>query len=224
MALMVSTIPMTTVSAAVTVSSEADLLTQINAGNDIKLANNIELSSVVSISRKSITIDGQGHKITLVSSVSDRHFKLTNSAQLTLDNVTIEGNSSTVGGGISAKDSTIIMNSSALKNCTATKGGGVYITDGSLNMSGYSTISGNNDSSNGSGGGGVYLSGTLTMNDNSSISDNSSSAYGGGVVSHASVYTSTIITMNVGLSVATLHLTAAACIIMVVPSICMTVL
>lgn len=87
------------------------------------------------------------------------------------------------GGAVYIEDGTFNMSGGTIENCTATKGGAVYIqkegsTSPAFNMSGGATIRGCSSTSH---GGGVYLEGgTVTITDGK-IDKNRSSGAGGGV-------------------------------------------
>jgi hypothetical protein len=63
---------------------------------------------------------------------------------------------------------------------SSSSGGGVYVSGGTLFMSG-GAVSGNTSSSSSSGGGGVYVSGGTFFMSGGAVSGNTSSSYGGGV-------------------------------------------
>ncbi|MDO4801929.1 MAG: InlB B-repeat-containing protein, partial [Prevotellaceae bacterium] len=102
------------------------------------------------------------------------------SADVTLENCTISGNTAKRGGGVydygklTINEGTLIKNNSA-----ATYGGGVYAnTNSTLNMT-DGEINENNSSSY---GGGVYVNENSTLNmTGGEINENNSSSYGGGV-------------------------------------------
>jgi hypothetical protein len=109
-----------------------------------------------------------------------------NNGTFTMNGGTISGNKAGYGGGVFAGGigSRFTMNSPALirDNEAASKGGGVYISDGLFTMN-DGAISGNEASG---GGGGVYVStGIFTMNGGiiggDTAADKNTGQYGGGV-------------------------------------------
>ena len=88
-----------------------------------------------------------------------------NRVNVTLDNVTIFGNSGAQGGGIriTGNGNRLTLNRSSVQNNTASSaGGGIYVSGGALLTVGDNTqISGNN--AGGGNGGGIALSGALTV-------------------------------------------------------------
>lgn len=119
-----------------------------------------------------------------------------NTGSLTLDGVTISGNSSSdVGGGIHNDAGTLeVLNSSVTNNEAATSGGGIGISGGSVTLT-NSVISGN--VSTVSGGGIALSSATVVTITNSTISGNFAFSGGGLAISQGTmIVTGTTISGN----------------------------
>lgn len=127
----------------------------------------------------SITIEGNGSKIVSRGARKFRLMAVSNSGNLTLQDLTLSRGSSVYGGGVFNNGTLTVANSTISGNKASSHGGGVS-NQGMLNID-NSTISKNSASL----GGGVYNSpsGTLTI-DNTTISGNKTSSSGGGVFNH----------------------------------------
>ncbi|HEY3303057.1 MAG TPA: right-handed parallel beta-helix repeat-containing protein [Candidatus Binatia bacterium] len=136
-----------------------------------------------------ITITGNGGRIRrkIIGTPGFRIFAVSNTGDLTLDNVTVSGGRklSIKGGGVYTLG-VVTINNSTITGNRAEYGGGVYNSYGELIITGGSTITNNKA---GSGGGVATDNGTLTIN-NSTISNNTATSAlgygdGGGVFSKA---------------------------------------
>ena len=120
---------------------------------------------------KCLAIIGEGSGATIDANALGTVVHVGGGGGVSMENVTLQNGSSTKGGGVYIDDGTFTMQSGSITGNTATQeGGGVYVADGSQEfiMKG-GTISGNTASSN---GGGVYCNGLFTMYDGT-ISSNS---------------------------------------------------
>jgi len=110
------------------------------------------------------------------------------SGDLALEGLTITGGRSTgdifSGGGINARGSLTLIDSTVSGNSVGSRGGGIY-SSSSLTLT-NSTVS---ENSADSGGGGIYSRSSLTLT-NSTVSGNTSNAPGGGLFSYG------VITLN----------------------------
>jgi len=106
------------------------------------------------------------------------------SASVSMQNLTLQNGKDTRGGGVYIDDGTFTMESGTITSNSATdSGGGVYVTEGGEFVMNNGTISGNDAVFE---GGGVYNNDKFTMN-NGTISGNSatgSASAGGGVYSN----------------------------------------
>ncbi len=172
----------------------------------------------LSISGKTITINGKGANLTAVSGNNTlRVFFVHFGANLTLNNLTVTGgsgfngagifnqgsltisnstisgnNTPTLGGGIVTSNSLMINNSTITNNSAGGNGGGIYIVGGTVTIT-DSTISGN--SSTTGDGGGITNNGTLTIN-NSTISGNSAAENGGGIYRNSGTINLSFVTIS----------------------------
>ncbi|MCP4424231.1 MAG: hypothetical protein GY803_07065 [Chloroflexi bacterium] len=144
-----------------------------------------------------ITIEGNGAIIqrNVKSAESFRILEVTQSGNLTLNNVTITGGSTSIGGGI-YNAGTLTINNSVVSGNDALHGGGIYHYG---NYGGPLTISNSEISGNTAaeyGGGIKNYNGALTIN-NSVISGNDGGTYGGGgIFSYAGSYEAATTILN----------------------------
>ena len=150
-------------------------------------------------------------------------FSLPANSSLTLSNITLDGNKSTVTnstGSLVSGAGSLTLNAATLQNNIATSGGAIY-SAGTVTITG-STITGNAATTTGGGirinatsavlvisgsnitsniaissGGGIYSNGTIEIT-NSTFSYNESGAAGGGIISsNTTIITGSTITGNV---------------------------
>jgi predicted outer membrane repeat protein len=143
----------------------------------------IALASPVTIST-SLTITGPGASELAVSGDnSSRVFVVNNGVTATISGLTVEGGSSTAGGGGIYSQGTLILNNSTVTGNLArgSQGGGIYNAGGTLTLT-NSTVSSNQATTSNGYGGGIYSTGGAVSLTGSTVSGNSSSAgYGGGI-------------------------------------------
>lgn len=163
-----------------------------------------------------ITIEGNGATIARLAGSPDfRLLRVNSSGNLTLNNSTVTGGRTSIGGGISVNYGTLTLNNSTVSGNEAPTGGGIYgrgsftlnnstvtyntattgggiATTGGTTIINDSTIS-NNTASNGSFGvgGGLDIEGTTTIN-RTTISGNTAFLRGGGL----EVDTGDVLTLN----------------------------
>ena len=92
--------------------------------------------------------------------------------KLTLENITLKNGKETgnrTGAGAYVTSTLIMKGSSAITNCSAHKGGGVYVNNGTLIMQDSSAISSCTAADKGSG---VYVSGTFKMSGSALVDQN----------------------------------------------------
>jgi hypothetical protein len=137
----------------------------------------------------SMTIEGNGARIVRRGARKFRLLAVSNSGNLTLQDLTLSKGSSVYGGGVFNNGTLTVANSTITGNKASSDGGGVS-NRGTLSID-NSTISKNSAPI----GGGVYNSpsGTLTI-DNTTISGNKALSPGGGLFNHgaAEIAASTI--------------------------------
>ena len=179
-------------------TSLANAITAAGAGGLVQFTQDctITLSSTITPSQD-VTIDGNGHRVTLSGGDSVPVFLVSVGVTAALNDLTISnGRDSDSGAGILNIGTLTVTNSTISGNSTLFNGGGIF-NDGPLTLV-NSTISGNSASS---GGGGIFNGGPLTII-NSTISGNSASiadpAYSGGGIygSHAVTLTNSILAGN----------------------------
>lgn len=126
---------------------------EITATND--QGNNGKISI-----RRELIIKSSGSSASLNANNLSGIFDVNN--KLTLENITLKNGTepgNRTGAGAYVNSTLIMKGSSAITNCSAHKGGGVYVNNGTLIMQGSSTIT--NCEAN--DGGGVYVNGTFKM-------------------------------------------------------------
>jgi CSLREA domain-containing protein len=148
----------------------------------------------------SVTIEGFGQAIVNADSI-DRVFHIMNSPStpdpsVAFKQLTVTGGSvAAFGGGIYAEGYALLTIDGSIINASeANHGGGLFFSDGTLDISG-SLINGNNSTAFIPGnGGGIYLNGGITSIINSTLTDNTSTKGGGCVTagSDVSIINSTV--------------------------------
>ena len=91
-----------------------------------------------------------------------------------INNTTISGNNSFLGGGINVLNSLTLINSTLSENSAKNNGGGIYMTNGSANIYNSSIVfnRADSDSMNGGAGGGIYTNSTTVNLRNSLVAEN----------------------------------------------------
>lgn len=172
---------------------------EASSGATVTLMNNAEIASTLNIS-KDITLDLNG--FTLKMTGNESVIKITGGKNFCLkDSVgsgkITGGKTSGDGGGVYIDNGTFNMSGGTIENCSAgDEGGGVYIgSDCTFNMSG-GVISGCTAKK----GGGVYifLSGIVSMTDGALIRNCTASGDGGGIYIYGSQYFVSKVTMDTG--------------------------
>ncbi|MCL2421529.1 MAG: InlB B-repeat-containing protein [Defluviitaleaceae bacterium] len=161
----------------VSVSTWDELATAINDG-----AAHIEIltdfaapagSAAISITEPITIASTNGHTITQPNA-DQRHFEVHFGGVLELDNVALTGDN--IGGGISVRGGTLIMNSGIISGNYAPAGGAVDVSDGIFNM--YDGIISGNTSST---GGGIFITQSNFEMHGGEISGNTAFDHGGGM-------------------------------------------
>ncbi len=189
------------VSAADTsVNSESALKTAIEnaptgAGPSyvIEITDNITLTEVLTIPVDTdITlISGGGGTVTITSAASQRHFLVL--GNLTLEDIVIQGNDPSDGGGVTVTGGSLTMKDGAvIQYCRASIGGGsgtgVLVTNGTFYMHGGEIAHNSNTSGTSASGGGLALTAASRTDENTgsvgymyggSIHDNANTWSGG---------------------------------------------
>jgi predicted outer membrane repeat protein len=178
--------------------SEAALINDIaraGEGGRVRFGcdDTIVLSSTI-IVKRSVTLDGQGHAVTISGQHRVTVFEFTGRGTCTLNHLTIANGRApddaaplVAGGGIAGSCPLIIINSTFRGNSASGGGGGINAS-GTLTVT-NSTFSGNS----GADGGGISSNDALTVT-NSTFSGNSAS--GGGAGGGISVYYGTASVTN----------------------------
>ena len=178
-----------------TVSTEADLTSAISsaaAGDTIIVSGTITVTKQVSI-KKNLTIKGSGDSTIIMSSSSTAaQVFLINGGEVTLENITIDGNGKSRCVYVYSETSSLIMNEGAIiqngKTTGSNRGAGILVKGGKVIMNGgYIT----NNTAGGHGGGvgfdNAATTATFTMN-GGYITNNTSGANGGAIFSVGSLY------------------------------------
>jgi hypothetical protein len=133
-----------------------------------------------------VTIDGSGRTIQLDGNTSGTLITVRAGVTLTLKNITFKGSANNNTALIRVDGGKLVLGDGAVitGNNTANYGGGVYVIDGTFNMTG-GTISNNTAKKSG----GVYVTdGTFTMSDGT-ISNNKAGVGGGVYLDFSSTFT-----------------------------------
>ena len=120
--------------------------------------------------RRDLIIKSSGSSASLNASNLSGIFDVNN--KLTLENITLKNGTepgNRTGAGAYVNSTLIMKGSSAITNCSAHKGGGVYVNNGTLIMQDSSAISSCTAADNGSG---VYVGGTFNMKGDALVDQN----------------------------------------------------
>ena len=120
--------------------------------------------------RRDLIIKSSGSSASLNASNLSGIFDVNN--KLTLENITLKNGKETgnrTGAGAYVTSTLIMKGSSAITNCSAHKGGGVYVNNGTLIMQDSSAISSCTAADKGSG---VYVGGTFNMSGGALVDQN----------------------------------------------------
>ena len=120
--------------------------------------------------RRDLIIKSSGSSASLNASNLSGIFDVNN--KLTLENITLKNGAepgNRTGAGAYVNSTLIMKGSSAITNCSAHKGGGVYVNNGTLIMQDSSAISSCTAADNGSG---VYVGGTFNMKGDALVDQN----------------------------------------------------
>ena len=131
----------------------------ITISGEITATNDPGNNGKISI-RRELIIKSSGSSASLNANNLSGIFDVNN--KLTLENITLKNGrepGNRTGAGAYVNSTLIMKGSSAITNCSAHKGGGVYVNNGTLIMQDSSTIT--NCEAN--DGGGVYVNGTFKM-------------------------------------------------------------
>ena len=135
------------------------------------VSGTILLTSGQIVITKSLTINGPGAAtLTIDGDASSRIFSVNGGVTVSISGLTITNGSASPGGAIFNLGVLTITNSTISDSSGTTRGGGIYNSGGTLNLSG-SIISGNTATGGTTRGGGIWNSGTATIT-NSTISGN----------------------------------------------------
>lgn len=128
---------------ATPVSDLTGLTAAATKGGNVQLSGNITLTDTLSINHKKLSIDLNGHTITAAN--NQRAFNISNDGTLEIkDSVgkgIIQGNGTVTGHGgaiyMEGSGSALTISGGTIQGFTAsTSGGGVYMSDGTFNMTG----------------------------------------------------------------------------------------
>lgn len=128
---------------ATPVSDLTGLTAAATNGGNVQLSGNITLTGTLSINNKKLSIDLNGHTITAAN--NQRAFNISNGGTLeikdSVGNGIIQGNGTVTGSGgaiyMEGSGSALTISGGTIQGFTAsTSGGGVYMRDGTFNMTG----------------------------------------------------------------------------------------
>lgn len=128
---------------ATPVSDLTGLTDAVRKGGNVQLSGNITLTDTLSINSKKLSIDLNGHTITAAN--NQRAFNISNGGTLeikdSMGNGIIQGNGTVTGHGgaiyMEGSGSALTISGGTIQGFTAsTSGGGVYMRDGTFNMTG----------------------------------------------------------------------------------------
>lgn len=128
---------------ATPVSDLTGLTAAATKGGNVQLRGDIKLTGTLSINNKKLSIDLNGHTITAAS--NQRAFNISNGGTLeikdSVGNGIIQGNGTVTGSGgaiyMEGSGSALTISGGTIQGFTAsTSGGGVYMRDGTFNMTG----------------------------------------------------------------------------------------
>ena len=128
---------------ATPVSDLTGLTAAATKGGNVQLSGNITLTDTLSINNKKLSIDLNGHTITAAN--NQRAFNISNGGTLeikdSVGNGIIQGNGTVTGHGgaiyMEGSGSALTISGGTIQGFTAsTSGGGVYMRDGTFNMTG----------------------------------------------------------------------------------------
>ena len=128
---------------ATLVSDLTGLRAAARDGGNVQLSGDITLTGTLSINNKKLSIDLNGHTITAAN--NQRAFNISNGATLeikdSVGNGIIQGNGTVTGSGgaiyMEGSGSALTISGGTIQGFTAsTSGGGVYMRDGTFNMTG----------------------------------------------------------------------------------------
>lgn len=141
----------------------------ITISGEITATNDPGNNGKISI-RRELIIKSSGSSASLNANNLSGIFDVNN--KLTLENITLKNGTepgNRTGAGAYVNSTLIMKGSSAITNCSAHKGGGVYVNNGTLIMQDSSTISSCTATDKGSG---VYVAGTFEMKGNARVNTN----------------------------------------------------
>ena len=140
----------------------------ITISGEIKATTDSGNNGKISI-RRELIIKSSGSSASLNASNLSGIFDVNN--KLTLENITLKNGAepgNRTGAGAYVNSTLIMKGSSAITDCSAHKGGGVYISNGTLIMQDSSAIT----NCSAAEGGGVYVAGTFEMKGNARVNTN----------------------------------------------------
>lgn len=140
----------------------------ITISGEIKATTDSGNNGKISI-RRELIIKSSGSSASLNASNLSGIFDVNN--KLTLENITLKNGAepgNRTGAGAYVNSTLIMKGSSAITDCSAHKGGGVYISNGTLIMQDSSAIT----NCSAAEGGGVYVAGTFEMKEDALVDQN----------------------------------------------------
>ncbi len=147
-------------------------LTRTGAADDNALNGDLDINGDLTI------LGNRTYQTVINGNRIDRVFHIRNGAQVVIQNVTIRGGSSPVGGGLRVADGAtmLTLNFSVIDDNLATDGGGLAVEGGATAEINRSAFSRNVASDE---GGAIYTDGSIVAIYNSSLFDNEAASGGG---------------------------------------------
>lgn len=166
---------------AANTDTETNGCTAGDGADEITLSADVTLAAALPVITATLTIDGDGHTI---SGDDTYAILVVEGADLTVEDVTLTEGSGINGGGVYIQDGNLIVdNVDITENVARDHGGGIYATNGTLDVKGNSEVTHNTA---GDSGGGIWVNNVNATIADSEISENETSASGGGGIYYTS--------------------------------------
>jgi predicted outer membrane repeat protein len=160
------------------------------APNTITLSADITLAAALPTITAKLTIDGDDHSI---SGDDTYAILVVRDVDITVQDLTLTAGSGINGGAIYIQDGSLVANNVVItENIARDHGGGIYVSNGTMDILNGSEITKNTA---GDTGGGIWVNNVNTSITDSEINENVTNAGGGGLSALASQLTLTHVTL-----------------------------
>ena len=160
---------------AANTDTETNGCTAGDGADTITLSADVTLSAALPTIAAELTIDGDSH---FISGADTYAILVVEDADLTVMDVTLKEGSAVNGGAIYIQDGTLIVDDVVItENAARDHGGGIYASNGTLDIKGESEISHNEA---GDSGGGIWTNNVNATLVDVEVSENETGASGGG--------------------------------------------